>query len=457
MNLRPTVNLASISNDVPSVFAVGNGPSLKGFDFSQLEPYDWVGMNAAYRYWERSGIYPTFYACLDLIVGESHKDAIIDMVARAGALGIKSFLLRDDLISTSDRLQSNPLIVNFDHYFKDMPERILDLITTGSHAALWMHELNYKHIILLGIDVNYVELVPGAQSIEDAKAPHKLKIIREDENTNYFIPDYQQVDDSYTVPNPEPDVHKAAWRRVKAYIDKTDSPTKLYNGSEVSQLDCIDFINVPNFLTQGSTKVKTVREHMERRAEEGAEELGMICRLPGTLRPSSLAYFLHALLPVHYGNILINNGSHAKRFPGWVTHHYSASRMTQWSGLYLTAEDYLHRPIELQPSGFVVMEMNIPDQTAQVIESLFMDFDAIYTLTELDNSIELSQYVGASGGAPSYILAFTHQRFWNHTAEAALKSAVEPIPEKIETGLKRGLIKRRLRFYFKSLKSKLGL
>ena len=65
----------------PTLILLGNGPSLRGFDFARLRKFDCIGMNAAYRYWHQIGWYPRYYICLDLVVGVSHKDAIVDMVA----------------------------------------------------------------------------------------------------------------------------------------------------------------------------------------------------------------------------------------------------------------------------------------------------------------------------------------------------------------------------------------
>ena len=62
---------------------LGNGPSLQGFDFSRLKPFDVFGMNAAYRYWDLINWYPRFYSCLDAVVGMSHADEIARLVRKA--------------------------------------------------------------------------------------------------------------------------------------------------------------------------------------------------------------------------------------------------------------------------------------------------------------------------------------------------------------------------------------
>ena len=40
---------------------LGNGPSLRGFDFGRLSRFDVFGMNAAYRYWYEIGWFPQYY------------------------------------------------------------------------------------------------------------------------------------------------------------------------------------------------------------------------------------------------------------------------------------------------------------------------------------------------------------------------------------------------------------
>ena len=144
------------------VFVVGNGPSLRHFDLSTIDMYDWVGMNAAYRHWDRIGIYPKYYSCLDLNVGVSHIQEIIRLVKDSKTNKIKLFLLRDNIISSSKLLKESSIVINYDEKFSSFPDRITKQVTTGSHTLLWMHLLGFKQIILLGIDINYKEFVDGS-------------------------------------------------------------------------------------------------------------------------------------------------------------------------------------------------------------------------------------------------------------------------------------------------------
>ena len=67
-------------NSQNKVIVLGNGPSLKGFEFSSLSNVDSVGMNAAYRFWERINWYPDHYVCLDDQLIETHADAIYTLI-----------------------------------------------------------------------------------------------------------------------------------------------------------------------------------------------------------------------------------------------------------------------------------------------------------------------------------------------------------------------------------------
>lgn len=202
------------SQEAP-LFVVGNGPSLRGFDFSLLEGRQWLGMNAAYRYWDTVGIYPTYYSCLDLVVGLSHKQEIQRLVRNAESLGIRSFLLRDNLIrELPSALRQSSRIQNFDR-LQCTTEVLADPgITTGSHSALYGAFEGFRVLVLLGIDVNYVEVVDGA-----VNGPgFVLEIVREGENPNYFFDSYQRLGDRYNQPNPLPSLHAQAWHRALATL-----------------------------------------------------------------------------------------------------------------------------------------------------------------------------------------------------------------------------------------------
>ncbi len=198
------------------LLVLGNGPSLKKEFFSLFKDVPSLGMNAAYRYWQRINWYPHIYCCLDDQVVLSHANAIDDMVLRRLC---KFFFLHPNI------LQKFPALANAQGvYFlpqlrhgknnKDFCEKnALDYfpqpifssqkpgkLTTGSYAVRFAAFLGFKNIGLIGIDCRYTEVIEEAKVLdgivlEIGTTPKK--------NTNYFFDDYQVKGDRYNIPNPE--------------------------------------------------------------------------------------------------------------------------------------------------------------------------------------------------------------------------------------------------------------
>lgn len=214
-------------------YVVGNGPSLKDFDFGGLKTRAWLGMNAAYRHWDRIGHYPTHYACLDQVVGLSHKDAIARLIRSADACGIEQFLLDDGVADAVESVVGahHPKVIRASSVFGHDPE-LLRRITTGSHSVLWSATLGYPTITLLGIDQNYLEEVEGLAPGDGSR----LDVVSETDSPNYYFADYQQVGDALNRPNPVPNVHASAWRRVMRRIATNYPNTAIHNASPLSTL-----------------------------------------------------------------------------------------------------------------------------------------------------------------------------------------------------------------------------
>ena len=82
---RPILEpMAGVATSLPvspqKCVVIGNGPSLRGFDLTRLSSIDTIGMNAAYRHWERIGWYPTHYACLDDEMIDTHHVEIARLI-----------------------------------------------------------------------------------------------------------------------------------------------------------------------------------------------------------------------------------------------------------------------------------------------------------------------------------------------------------------------------------------
>lgn len=216
--------------DGDTLFLLGNGPSLKQIDLRALSPFSTLGMNAAYRRWREIDWRPRYYACLDLVVGLSHKDAIAELVNETGKGAIQRFLLRDNLINALGPVAHTPRVLNFDALRFAFPILRPDPVTTGSHAALWAAAAGFRKIVLLGIDGKYVERVEGAK----AKGGTELEIVEEKHNPNYFFDGYQRIGDRYNIPNPRPGLHIAAWEIAASLL--SDAGVTVVNANPDSEI-----------------------------------------------------------------------------------------------------------------------------------------------------------------------------------------------------------------------------
>ncbi len=201
------------SSQSEKAVVIGNGPSLRGFDFFSLSGVDSVGMNAAYRHWERIEWYPTYYTCLDDQLIETHANAIYNLIV---SCRVKSCLLIAKILDYHPDLIDNPNIFYLESFHKArfnreshrgitfvssryFRESDSSKVTTGAYAVRFAAHLGYKEISILGIDLKYVERLPEATSGEGIK----LVISQTPKsNPNYFFDDYQRAGDKYNVPNP---------------------------------------------------------------------------------------------------------------------------------------------------------------------------------------------------------------------------------------------------------------
>jgi FkbM family methyltransferase len=250
---------------------LGNGPSLRGFDFArELAGYDTFGMNAAYRHWDAVGWYPTWYCCLDTVLGLSHKDAIRRLIENAARYGIRGFLLRDNLVQALGEAGTRPYVHNMDKLRKTERFFIPD-VTTGSHSLAWAASLGYKDILLLGVDADYVEIIDEARRLDG----FKLEIAETPErNPNYFFDGYQQKGDKYHIPNPHKEtaeVHLASWRRLAPLLALAG--VAVVNANPASRLDCFpkaSFKDAPR-------RLSAIRRDMDAERESRAQA----ARAPG--------------------------------------------------------------------------------------------------------------------------------------------------------------------------------
>ncbi|MEM7708760.1 MAG: FkbM family methyltransferase [Pseudomonadota bacterium] len=244
-----------------ALFIMGNGPSLKGFDFDKLRAQHTLGMNAAYRYWDEIDFYPTYYACFDTVVQDSHREAIQRLIKERCANGIRRFFLRNSILEHMPELKNHPHV----HFLEDLQDQseffVDDKITTGSFSALVGIFLGYRQLFLLGIDLKYIE------QIREASVDGRELVIDEtpEENPNYFFDNYQVAGDRYNPPNRHPDMHVRSWEMLKA--DLRRFPVSITNLNSMSALRCFPFADVDNVLEamenpcrQGARTVEPMRQ-----------------------------------------------------------------------------------------------------------------------------------------------------------------------------------------------------
>lgn len=212
---------------------LGNGPSLKGFDFSsELDGLTTFGLNVAFRYWNKINWYPSYYSCLDPAVCECHKESIWELIKNKKENGIKKFILRANAIHFYQKMGYDMTdVINFDfwHIRNKFTKFFSKFLTTGALTTLWAASLGFKNIILLGIDANFpceklseADAIDKKQSDTIDKNRYSACLFRlkntPQKNENYFFDDYQKKDDFYYMADKkkysENQIHILSWEFI---------------------------------------------------------------------------------------------------------------------------------------------------------------------------------------------------------------------------------------------------
>lgn len=250
------------------IVVIGNGPSLRGLDFHSLGNVDTMGMNAAYRYWDRVNWYPTYYCCLDDQLIITHHDEIKRLVMKGHvekAYVHGSFFDYHPECASDHRFWSHDQFSK--HWFKHRGEkngfefidspayqsRDTTKVTTGAYAVRFCANLGYTDIGLIGIDLNYQEILPEAKKVDGIK----LEITETPtHNPNYFFDDYQQKGDKYNVPNPDAhqgELHIDSFRVLRDDFFEHCPEIKLSNcnpDSALQKQSILPFVPLNKFIGQ---------------------------------------------------------------------------------------------------------------------------------------------------------------------------------------------------------------
>lgn len=254
---------------------IGNGPSLRGFDFHRLAGFTTLGMNVAYRHWDRIGWYPDYYACLDDQLIKTHHAEIERLYAQGL---VKKVFVHGSFFEYHPHRLRHPDFTSFDQtagYWYDQKAKALGLprlydkpafkmsdsskITTGSHAVRYAANLGHDRIVLLGIDLRYVEILPEAQATSEIGLVIKTT---PKHNPNYFFDGYQQAGDFYNIPNPavhDGNLHPRSFEIIPRDFVTNGVPCTIYNANRQSILSDKDiFPYVPIEAVLGETTLGSV-------------------------------------------------------------------------------------------------------------------------------------------------------------------------------------------------------
>lgn len=203
-----------------ALLIMGNGPSLAQLnDFHILDRYaiDTIGMNSAYRYWEKLSWYPKYYCSFDHVVTECHSTNLVRMINDPSISIEKYFLLKR--ICSSPKLQVVRIKQKKIGSFSTSFENFGYGGGTGQCAAELGVCMGYKKLFLIGIDANYTEFIDECQEkIIDGKKVLQIKKTPK-KNLNYFFDDYQQEGDVYNIPQCEK-YHMAPWAKFAEFAKK---------------------------------------------------------------------------------------------------------------------------------------------------------------------------------------------------------------------------------------------
>ncbi|WP_158966978.1 hypothetical protein [Paraglaciecola sp. L3A3] len=182
---------------------IGNGPSAKlvNYDYLKQHNIDFIGMNTAFRYWDVTGIYPTYYISVDTVVTKSNAKDIIRLINESK---IKKFFLSKTFSEIHPEYEFHEKVVIVEKIIGDKSYKFLSddgARTTGAWGLRVAAEMGYGKVSLIGFDGVREELLKEAERV-DAENSLELRLKSSPKfNPNYFFSGYQQKGDSYQVPN----------------------------------------------------------------------------------------------------------------------------------------------------------------------------------------------------------------------------------------------------------------
>ncbi len=218
-----------MTDSIHDIYIVGNGKSIKDFDFEFLRDKEWIGMCLAYRHWETIDLYPSHFVCVDSVILKNNIEDIKKLIINQKC---KTFFLCASIMDHWKEILNFKNVV-FIQEFKlsqENPFRYLVDYCSGTSAVLYGYCMAANNIHILGCDCNYIEFIPECKELEDGT----LQITKTPEtNPNYYFDSYQREGDIYNKPRKDR-IHKWSWLDLRNII-------VLYNILRQKQINIFDY------------------------------------------------------------------------------------------------------------------------------------------------------------------------------------------------------------------------
>jgi hypothetical protein len=191
---------------------LGNGPSTAAYDFTRGSVK--IGFNVAYRHWDKIGLYPDIYICMDKVVCAYHAPQIRRLVD-SGRIGF--FVLDDVFIGLFPEYASRRNVLTFSTFAKGKFKLFeTKHVTTGSFGARLAVLLGFRKLNVWGMSGEYVDFIEESERVPLVESGLNidsiftsstvtgdiLRIVRTPErNPNYYFDGYQIEGDLYNIPS----------------------------------------------------------------------------------------------------------------------------------------------------------------------------------------------------------------------------------------------------------------
>jgi len=234
-------NFETIKKIKPIIIICG-GQSTKQIDWEWLKKYknkiDTFGLNNAYKTYQQLDFYPTYYANLDQVVIQSHKEKIQKLIKENK---IKKFFLHGECEFEKHATYQpvNKIIPAYRDLSCDF-KKFHTWMNTGSDAVQISIMLGYKQIYVIGVD-GYIEMPKGKQKkgivYEMIDTPKK--------NSNYWFDNYIEKGEIYNLPNAEFS-HKPGWEKAIRVCSQKNIKITNLSGNDYIRAPKLSFIEFTN-------------------------------------------------------------------------------------------------------------------------------------------------------------------------------------------------------------------